>query len=226
MSETVPVVSPRWRVVRLRDLAVDVRRATGAAGRRPAVIAVDGHSSSGKTTVAHRLAADLPRAAVLHTDDLAWRDSVLDWDASLRQGVLAPLRSGAAVAYRPPAWRRFGRSGAIEIPAETDVLVLEGVGASRRSLAGEIDLSVWVETPEPIRLARDDARLEAGEMSPGDYLRWMAEEDAHFLRDRPWIRASWWISGIPELGADPEDHLVVADNPFRDAADDADRDPS
>jgi hypothetical protein len=74
---------------------------------------------------------------------------------------------------------------------------------------------VWVEAPEPIRLARDDVRLAAGEMSPSDYLSWMAEEDTHFLRDRPWSMASWWVSGVPRDGADPEDHLVVADNAFR-----------
>ncbi len=69
---TVPVgpVPPwHWEVIGIAELGARVRRAGG--GRRPAVVAVDGHSSSGKSTVAPLLAGALPQAAVLHTDDLA-----------------------------------------------------------------------------------------------------------------------------------------------------------
>ena len=55
----------RWTVVGIDDLAAQVREALGPD--RPAVVAVDGHSSSGKSSLAPRLAAALPSAAVLHT---------------------------------------------------------------------------------------------------------------------------------------------------------------
>ena len=42
------------------------------AGHRPVVLAVDGRSSSGKTTLAARLRDAVAGSAVVHTDDIAW----------------------------------------------------------------------------------------------------------------------------------------------------------
>jgi hypothetical protein len=124
-----------WRVLSLRVLARRVAAELAAArvGAGPAVLAVDGHSSSGKTTLSARLVELLPGGARVHTDDLAWHQSVFGWDHLFEPGVLAPLRRGEAVAFRPPAWIERGREGAIVVPAGTDPVVLEGVGASRRS---------------------------------------------------------------------------------------------
>jgi hypothetical protein len=72
---------------------------------RPAVVPVNGHSSSGKTTLAGQLTTRLPAAAVLHTDDLAWHQGVLAWDVLLCNDVLPVVRTGAALDYRPPACR-------------------------------------------------------------------------------------------------------------------------
>jgi len=66
-----PVLGP-WRVVSLAsfvELVLDAVRATGA---RPPVVAVDGRSSSGKTTLARRLEQAVPGATTVHTDDVAW----------------------------------------------------------------------------------------------------------------------------------------------------------
>jgi hypothetical protein len=201
-----------WRVVRFTDFVDEVRAAAARCDRvaGPRVLAVDGHSASGKTTLADRLAAGVPGGAVLHTDDVAWHHSVFDWDELLVQGVLAPLRRGAAVAFRPPAWQRRGRPGAIVVPAGTTLLVVEGVGSSRASLAGQLDLSIWVETAEPVRVARDDVRLARGDVSPPDFASWMAEENAFVASDRPWDRARWIVSGTPQLPHDPADEVVIA----------------
>ena len=89
-----------WQVVALDELARLVAERSGPT--RPAIVAVNGHSSSGKTTLAERLAARLPAAAVLHTDDLAWHHGVFAWDGLLRDGRPArcPGRAGAGL---PPA---------------------------------------------------------------------------------------------------------------------------
>ena len=44
-----------------------------------AVLAIDGHGASGKTTLARRLAAEHGAACVVGTDDLAWHHSFFDW---------------------------------------------------------------------------------------------------------------------------------------------------
>jgi uridine kinase len=199
-------------VVRFTGFLAEVRGAPSRSGRAGAlrVLAIDGHSASGKTTLANRVAAAIPGSVVLHTDDIAWHHSVFDWDELLVQGVLAPLRAGGSVAYRPPAWQQRGRSGAIVVPAGTSLLLIEGVGSSRASLTGQLDESVWVETAEPVRVARDDVRLARGDVSPADYASWMAEENAHVAADRPWDRARWIVSGSPQLPHDPTNELVVS----------------
>lgn len=197
-----------WQVVPLAGLG---RRLLPA--RRPGlrVVAVNGHSSSGKTSLADRLAATLPGCAVLHTDDLAWHQGVFGWDELLLTDVLPVVRSGRPLRYRPPAWVARDRSGAVELPGDLTVLVLEGVGASRPSLAEALDVVVWVETDEPTRLARDLPRVAAGEISPDSYRSWMAEENDYTTRSRPWERADLVVHGGGLLDHDPETQVVLRD---------------
>jgi len=63
-----------WRVERLEDVAATVMRSGHGKGadRRPTILAVDGRSSSGKTTLAARLRDVVAGSAVVHTDDIAW----------------------------------------------------------------------------------------------------------------------------------------------------------
>ncbi|HYP43909.1 MAG TPA: hypothetical protein VEQ66_01765 [Propionibacteriaceae bacterium] len=183
--------------------------AAGSAGPGPRLIAVDGHSASGKTTLAERLAGCLPMAAVLHSDDLAWHHSVFDWRPLLVDGVLAPLRAGRPVNYRPPAWEERGRPGAIELPAGLELLILEGVGASRSDLSDLIAASVWVETDEPERVRRDDERIAAGEVTREIYDSWMAVENPFISADRPWSRADAVVAGNSAVPHDPLAEVVV-----------------
>jgi hypothetical protein len=106
--EGEPAAGP-WQVMSWEELARVLLDAAGRHADRPAVLGVGGRSSSGKTTFAGRLAAVVSGAVVLHTDDIAWRQSVLDWDQLLRSGVLEPARRGQPVSYRPPRWNTAGR---------------------------------------------------------------------------------------------------------------------
>jgi hypothetical protein len=162
--------------------------------RTGGVIGVDGHSSSGKTTFAGRL-ADLLGGAVLHTDDLAWYHSVFDWGDLLLEHVLTPFRAGRAVDYRPPGWVERDRTGSVRVPAGPPWLVVEGVGCTRRVLGPLYDATVWVETPADVRRARDTVRVAAGEISPASYDAWMVQENAVLAADRAWERADLVITG-------------------------------
>ena len=74
LSEEEPAAGP-WRVAPLSELVHRVRAATGEPQGRPPIVAVDGRSSSGKTSLARRLAEAVPGSAPVHTDDIAWRHS-------------------------------------------------------------------------------------------------------------------------------------------------------
>ena len=199
----------RWTVLGIEELAAQVRRALGPD--RPGVVAIDGHSSSGKSTLASRLADALPQAAVLHTDDLAWNHGVFAWHTSFRDHVVPVVRAGRPLCYRPPGWVAHQREGAVELPGGLEVLVLEGVGASQPPLRDLVDLVLWVETDEPTRLARDVVRVHGGgEMSLEDYASWMAEENAYVTASRPWDQAAFVLNGSGLPAHDPCTQVVLA----------------
>jgi energy-coupling factor transporter ATP-binding protein EcfA2 len=199
-----------WRVLPIEQLARLLADCARRGPRPVGLVAVDGHSASGKTTLARRLAAALPRSAVLHSDDLAWHHSLFDWRELLLDGVLRPLWAGHAVDYRPPPWSERGRAGSIRVAAGTEILVLEGVGASRRDLTDLVDAAVWVETDEPERARRDDERIAAGEVTREVYDSWMAVENPFLAADRPWTRADAVVAGNSPLPHDPETEVVVS----------------
>ena len=197
-----------WQQLPLHRLADRIEHIAGIA--RPAVIGLNGHSSSGKTTLGRQLAATLPGCAVLHTDDLAWHHGVFSWDRLLIDDVLPVVRSGRALSYRAPAWRVRGREGAIELPPDLRYLILEGVGATQGSVRAELAVAIWVETDEPTRLARDAERVAAGEISAASYAGWMAEENAYVTDQRPWDDADLVINGGDTHG-DRDSQVVIAE---------------
>ena len=188
-----------WRAIDVQRL---VRSLVDSAGE-PVVVAVDGRSAGGKTTLAQRLVATHPQAALVHTDDVAWNHSFFGWDDVLRRGVLEPVRRGEQVSFRPPAWDAHERSGAIEVPPRTQLLVVEGVGSSRQALADFVDASVWVQSDVAEARRRGIARdIELGRTPDAAvefWDRWDGEEVAFLAADRPWERADVVACGTPEL---------------------------
>ena len=153
-----------------------VRRFVADLPGRPSIVAVDGRSSNGKTTVSGRLAAAFPGATVMHTDDIAWFHAVLAWDDLLVDGVLRPVRNGPPVTFRPPQWEIRGRTGSIDVPPSCPLLIVEGVASGRGSLASWYDAMIWVESDLDLVDRRNDVRVATGEISPGGHASWLAEE--------------------------------------------------
>jgi uridine kinase len=201
----LPPEEPDVATWRARDVSALVGSlvdgAHAAAGL--VVVAVDGRSAGGKTTLAQRLVAAHPAAALVHTDDVAWNHSFFGWDDVLAAGVLEPARRGEVVTFRPPPWEEHERPGAIEVPAGTRLLVVEGVGSSRRALADLVDASVWVQSDvvEARRrgIARDIQLGRTPAAAVDFWDRWDAEEVAFLAADRPWERADVIACGTPGL---------------------------
>ena len=213
MTMSLPQGEPEagpWRVESVRAVFRTLAEAAGSPAGRPRVIAVDGRSSSGKTTLASRLAACEANAHVVHTDDIAWHHSIFGWDDLLRNEILRPVRSGGAASFRPPAWQARGRPGTIGVSAGLATLIVEGVGAARRELAEEFDASVWVQSDLPAMDRRNMARVAAGELPLSVHEQWMAEEIPFLAEQRPWERASLVVAGTPMLPHDPDADLLVA----------------
>ena len=210
-----PRVGP-WRVLPLGVLLDLLLPGHDAGSEVRRVLAVDGRSSSGKTTLASRLADVAVRSTVVHTDDIAWCHSRFGWSDLLPQGVIEPFRTGDTVAFRPPAWDERGREGSITVPVETSLLIIEGVGSSRQELAAWVDASVWVQANEDAIAERNATRIEAGETNSAGLAGWMSEELAFLAEDRPWERATAVVAGTGELPYNHGAEVQVAGRVRRD----------
>jgi chloramphenicol 3-O-phosphotransferase len=203
-----PELGP-WRVVGFEHFVALVLGAASASARRPLIVAIDGRSSSGKTTLASRLQAEVDDAMTVHTDDIAWWHSRFDWTRLLAEGVLAPLRGRTSVRFRPPAWDDRGRPGAVEVSADARLVIVEGVGAGRRETAHLVDGIVWVQADVNEIEGRHAARIAVGEAERDGVAKWMAEEFPFVAEQRPWERAFSIVAGSSELCHDPATEVVL-----------------
>ncbi len=211
-----------WRVEPLSTIvnAVTRRGPVRSSSGRPAVLAIDGRSNNGKTTLAARISKLVPGSAVIHTDDIAWEHSRFGWADLLIEGILVPMHHGQAVSYRPPRWAEHGRDGSIEAPAGCPLLIIEGDGAGRREVAHLIDTLIWVQADEREAGRRAAARAanrpaadlanRAVDGAPIDEDGWMAEEIPFNTAQRTWERADIIVCGTPEIRYDPSTEIVIA----------------
>ncbi len=172
--------------------------------KAPTVVAVDGRSASGKTTFAARLSRSLDAPVVL-SDDVAWNHSFLDWWPHMLEHVINPFRCGSAVDWRPAVWVKHGRAGSIVVP-NSAVLIVEGVGTTRREFSDHVDVPIWVETDAGLAEARGLER--DGPDGREFWFEWQATERPFFEADKPWDRASLIIDGAPVVQHNPETHFV------------------
>lgn len=106
--------------------------------------------------------------------------------------------------------------GAIEVPAGTTVLLVDGVGSTRRALAPLLDHAVWVQSDLDAAfehgMTRDCALWNrTREEAETQWHAFMTEEIPHLATDRPWERANMVIAGnTPEPAPDRRDLLVAA----------------
>lgn len=185
----------------------------------PGIVAIDGRSAGGKTTLATLVSQAIPNATVVHTDDIAWHHSFFDWTDLLLSAVLEPVRAGRSVAYRPSAWEERGREGTIEVPLGCSMVILEGVGAGRRELMHAVDAVIWVQSDlEKTKLrglARDIAETGDAAAATVFWDEWMSAELIFQAEQRPWERADFVVSGTPDLEHNPASEVVVTQKPPR-----------
>ncbi len=141
----------------------ELKRAVEAllAARGRALVALEGMSAAGKTT----LAAELAQAYggnVYHMDDFCFpaHQRPDDWQQApgghmdlerFRREVLKPLSRKEAVAYRPYSCRE-GAFGAERLIRPKSLEIVEGAYATHPRLAAAYDLAVFVQVdPEEQR---------------------------------------------------------------------------
>jgi len=171
----------------------------------PLIVAIDGRSGVGKSTIASQLAAVFP-ATIIPTDDFfAAELTSADWDARsaserardaidwrrLRRLALEPLRAGRAAVWHPFDFGAGARAdGSYAFSSESArrdaarLIILDGAYSSRPELADLVDIAILVEAPIATRRARLALR-EAPRFLDAWHQRWDAAEDYYFSAIRP-----------------------------------------
>jgi uridine kinase len=160
---------------------------------RPVWIGIDGLGAAGKSTLAAAIAAAVPRAVVVNTDDFQG-DGVEEWDWDrFRHQVFEPLCAGREGRYQVRQWGESTDRGWRTVACDAVVLV-EGVSATRMELSVPWDLTVWVDAPGPVRRAR---ALQRDGMQAADVWerQWWPSEERYLAREHPAERVDLVISG-------------------------------
>ena len=179
---------------RARESDVDAVVALAAAAEprcaATVVVAIDGPSGAGKTTLAKGVADALEALGtveVVHMDLLfpGW-DGLAEAPGLLTTQVLEPIAGGRPAAYRLWSWVRDAWDGTRDV-APSRFLVVEGCGSSVMPAGAYAAVRVFVEADRALRMDRGIAR--DGEAYRPQWERWAAQEARLYAADRTRERA-------------------------------------
>ena len=163
---------------------------------QPVVVALDGRSGVGKSTLAAILIKRLGAVVVAGDDFYTVMDEGTRWALDPAEGVacyfdwtrlrdeaLAVLRSGRTATFRPFAWS--AGEGLTDTPvtlSPRQYVVVEGVYTARPELSDFIDVTVLVVASEAERLRRV---MERGHGNDRWHSRWESAEELYFTSMMP-----------------------------------------
>ncbi|MFJ6000812.1 aminodeoxychorismate synthase component I [Arthrobacter sp. NPDC092385] len=157
----------------------------------PLLIAIDGRSGAGKTTLAVELAALLREhhsVSLFHLEDIypGW-DGLDDGIARYVERVLRPLRAGREARWNAWDWGR-GQDGAERTTTAAEIVLLEGVGAAAAAARSFLDAVIWIEADPEVRhrtaIERDgDTYAPFWHRWADQESRWLADDDPGAVAD-------------------------------------------
>ncbi|MBG6189498.1 anthranilate synthase component 1/para-aminobenzoate synthetase [Arthrobacter sp. CAN_A212] len=180
----------------------------------PLIIAVDGRSGAGKTTLAVELAALLREhhtVSLFHLEDIypGWDGLEAGMDRYVA-GVLTPLAAGRTARWRAWDWTTDD-DGPEHSTEPADVVIVEGVGAACRAALEFLDVSIWVHANEGVR--RTSALKRDGDTFAPFWERWARQEQAWLDRDQPQRTADLVVDGHQDLAAPQRVRLALTGLP-------------
>jgi anthranilate synthase component 1/para-aminobenzoate synthetase len=150
----------------------------------PVIIAIDGRSGAGKTTLAIELAARLRehhKVSLFHLEDIypGWNGLAAGIERYVST-VLAPLHRGDPAEWVSWDWNAH-YDGATRTTQPAEIVLVEGVGAAAEAARPFLAAVVWADSPEHDRRSRALAR--DGESYEPYWDEWAAQEQAWLAED-------------------------------------------
>ena len=152
------------------------------------LVTIDGPCASGKTTLAHHLAAVF-HAALIHTDDfvvphaqktaarLAIPGGNCDAERLVSE-VLAPWKAGLPVQYRPYDCKAGCFAAPVTLPS-SQMLILEGSYCNLPVIRSFADIRFFLDAPWELRKLRLEQRESPESLKRFEEL-WIPLENAYF----------------------------------------------
>ena len=151
----------------------------------PVIIAIDGRSGAGKTTLAIELAARLRehhKVSLFHLEDIypGWNGLAAGMERYVST-VLGPLQQGKPAEWVSWDWSRH-YDGETRTTQPAEIVLVEGVGAAAGTARPYLDAVVWVDSPDQDRrsraLERDGASYEPyWDQWAAQEQEWLASDD-------------------------------------------------
>ncbi|MDI3212158.1 aminodeoxychorismate synthase component I [Arthrobacter sp. AL12] len=173
----------------------------------PVIIAIDGRSGAGKTTLAIELAARLRehhKVSLFHLEDIypGWNGLAAGIERYVST-VLAPLHRGDPAEWVSWDWNAHD-DGATRTTQPAEIVLVEGVGAAAEAARPFLAAAVWADSPEHDRRSRALAR--DGESYEPFWDEWAAQELAWLAGDDVPARADVRVLNLAD-GAAPAEVL-------------------
>ncbi|WP_045730682.1 chorismate-binding protein [Pseudarthrobacter chlorophenolicus] len=175
----------------------------------PVIIAIDGRSGAGKTTLAVELAARLRarhKVSLFHLEDIypGWNGLAAGIERYVST-VLGPLSRGEAATWTSWDWERhYDGDSRVTLPAE--IVIVEGVGAAAAAARPFLGVVIWADSPEEVRRTR--ALQRDGETYEPFWEQWAAQESEWLAADDVAAEADLQIRNVAD-GSAPEDVLQL-----------------
>jgi len=173
----------------------------------PVIIAVDGRSGAGKTTLAVELAARLRqhhKVSLFHLEDIypGWNGLMPGIERYVGT-VLKPLSEGMAAEWTSWDWDKH-YDGGLNVTLPAEIVIVEGVGAAADAARPMLDAVVWVEASGDERRRR--ALTRDGSTYEPYWDSWAAQEDEWLSSDQVISAADIRVQNLAD-GSAPDDVL-------------------
>jgi uridine kinase len=171
--------------------------------RTPVIVAIDGMSAAGKSTLAAEI-KERRDVAIVHGDDFyrvmddtarfelspqAGYEQYFDWQRLLSE-ALSALRQNRTASFRRYDWTS-GQLGERVNVGPSPVVVVEGVYTMRPELSSMFDMTVWLDTSDELRAERRSRRDDPPEWVD----RWDRAERYYISTFQPQLQADFTFRG-------------------------------